>query len=1019
MNILHLSISTTGLAAWAETDQFNPRAAQEGRHPFALTTVELRRALLKCGLPMRTSRKAGHRMMRIALPSVAEQPLPSQTMHNIPSPSTADHIGHWEVEVLQPNEHELMAFISTCGQPQDLGDDTKVGADATYWAQALRFALGLTARQSFAPTIEHIHQRAYARWQPIIQGMDRTTFSHLAAAMPASARALFDRDTIEGTYLAPRTALRFAVQQLMDQTVRTAYNSPHFGQQPKYGADRPAKQHQNLIHALTKQGSSLLMGSQSSIQDITDDIEDWRIPLHTRRHSPARFCLRLEPPDQDSEDQSTWALRYLFQALHDPTLLIDASNIWDGHDLDLITEPGFDFQQFVMSELDAAANIFKPLEQSLHEEKPTHTLMDTSQAHAFMAEYAAPLVDSGVRVLLPELWDCDTQQVRISATARALRNLHNGAAAGMAALIEFDWRVAVGDQTITPDDMERLANAKVPLIRMGKRWLDLTSEQIQTAVRRWQSRPKSGLTARNLLPALLAPDDNFSDLDIQPTGWLKSLAQQLNNHDTIQPSPKPAALNGTLRPYQLRGYSWLKWLTGWGLGACLADDMGLGKTIQTLALMLADTEAGHNGPYLVVCPASLLGNWEHEAAMFAPSLGVHIHHDHKRAQSAAELTSRRQHAKLVITTYGTMRQDDNLLADIHWRILALDEAQNIKNPDARQAQSARKLTADCRIALTGTPVENHVGDLWGIMDFLNPGLLGSRDTFRKQYLIPIRNYDDQHAAQRLHQLTAPFFLRRLKSDPEIAPDLPEKFENRVHCTLTKEQASLYAAVLKELDERLDSAVGIQRQGLIFRTTTRLKQVCNHPAQLVRDKQADIPGRSGKLTRLVELTHEALQNGHKAIVFTQYVQMGHILTRELERTTDTEVPFLHGSVPPKTRNLMVDQFQTDDQTRLMVVSLRAGGNGLNLTAASHVFHYDRWWNPAVENQASDRAFRIGQTRDVQVHKFVCIGTLEEKIDQIIEQKKDLAGRLITPGDDWLANLSNSELRDVLTLSANAE
>jgi SNF2 family DNA or RNA helicase len=465
----------------------------------------------------------------------------------------------------------------------------------------------------------------------------------------------------------------------------------------------------------------------------------------------------------------------------------------------------------------------------------------------------------------------------------------------------------------------------------------------------------------------------------------------------------------------VRGYSWLAFLRRWGLGACLADDMGLGKTVQTLALVQRDWETNRR-PTLLVCPTSVVGNWQKEAQRFTPELPVLVHHGLKRARGAAFEKEVGRHA-LVLSSYALLHRDQEALAKVNWAGVVLDEAQNVKNPETKQSRAARALKADYRVALTGTPVENHVGDLWSILEFLNPGLLGTQAEFRRRFFVPIQAQHDAEAAGLLKRLTGPFVLRRLKTDKSVIADLPDKLEMKVYCTLTREQASLYAAVVDEAAKTLDDAEGIQRKGLILGTLSKLKQVCNHPAHFLGDN-SPLPGRSGKLERLAEMLDEVLQAGERALVFTQFTEMGTLIRRHLQELFGREVLFLHGAVPAKQRDRLVERFQAGDGPRVFLLSLKAGGTGLNLTAASHVFHFDRWWNPAVEDQATDRAFRIGQTRNVQVHKYVCAGTLEEKIDEMIARKQEVAARVVGSGEGWLTELSNDQLKDLFTLRREA-
>lgn len=434
--------------------------------------------------------------------------------------------------------------------------------------------------------------------------------------------------------------------------------------------------------------------------------------------------------------------------------------------------------------------------------------------------------------------------------------------------------------------------------------------------------------------------------------------------------------------------------------------------------MEREWQADGQQPTLIVCPTSVIGNWQKEATRFTPELPVLTHHGLTRTKGAAFKKEAEQHA-IVISSYALLQRDFEILKDVDWSGVILDEAQNIKNPETKQARAARALPADHRVALTGTPVENNVGDLWSIMEFLNPGALGTQAEFKRSFFVPIQAQRDQDAAARLKRLTGPFILRRLKTDKTIIADLPEKMEMKVFCTLTKEQASLYAAVVEDAGKSLDKTTGIQRKGVVLATLSKLKQVCNHPAQFLGDNSA-IAGRSGKLARLTEMLEEVLATGDRALVFSQFAEMGTLAQRHLQEMFGREVLFLHGAVAKKQRDRMVEQFQTANGSgpRVFVLSLKAGGTGLNLTAANHVFHFDRWWNPAVENQATDRAFRIGQTRNVLVHKFLCAGTLEEKIDEMIERKQALAASIVGTGEGWLTELSTKKLKELFALRQDA-
>jgi SNF2 family DNA or RNA helicase len=505
---------------------------------------------------------------------------------------------------------------------------------------------------------------------------------------------------------------------------------------------------------------------------------------------------------------------------------------------------------------------------------------------------------------------------------------------------------------------------------------------------------------------------------VDGSGWLADLLTG-RAVERLELLDEPASLAAKLRPYQRRGLSWLAFLDSIGVGALLADDMGLGKTVQLLALEAHLRQRGPRPPTLIVCPLSVLGNWRREIGRFTPGLSVRVHHGSTRtgrggSADPADLA----HADLVLTTYQVATRDVETLAAIGWDRVVLDEAQHVKNATGVTARAVRRLPARHRVALTGTPVENRLTELWSIADFLNPGLLGEASIFRARYSVPIERWGDPDAARRLRRVTRPFLLRRVKTDRAVIADLPEKFERRQWCNLTLEQATLYRAVVNELFAKLrEGRAGPQRKGLVLSAMTKLKQVCNHPAHLMGDG-TPLPGRSGKLTRLEEILAAALQAGDRALVFTQFARFGHMLVPHLAERLGTGVEFLHGRTPKAARDRMVERFQSGAGPQVLLVSLKAGGTGLNLTAANHVVHVDRWWNPAVEAQATDRAFRIGQRRDVQVHTFVCIGTVEERVEHIMASKRGLAGVAVGSGEGWLTGLSTDDLLDLVSLSSEA-
>jgi len=468
------------------------------------------------------------------------------------------------------------------------------------------------------------------------------------------------------------------------------------------------------------------------------------------------------------------------------------------------------------------------------------------------------------------------------------------------------------------------------------------------------------------------------------------------------------------------GWPWLGYLESLGLNPCLADDMGLGKTLEVITRLLDERRSGETvGPTLVIAPTSVLGNWRKEIERFAPSLRTLVHQGSSRDRDERHFRDSCRESDVVITSFALARLDEKLLRAVGWGRVVVDEAQNIKNPEAAQTRAIAKIAAPRRLALTGTPVENRLRDLWSIFNFLNPGYLGKEAQFRKSFELPIQKDNDSTRAATLKRLVEPFILRRVKTDQRIIADLPDKIEQKVYCQLTPEQASLYAAVVKDVEEQLDEADGIQRKGLILATLLKLKQVCNHPAQFLQDGSAFASERSHKLQRLSEMVEEAIASGDSLLVFTQFTEIGSALEEYVARNLHCGTFYLHGGTSAAQRERMIEAFQDPEtEPSVFILSLRAGGVGLNLTRANHVFHFDRWWNPAVEEQATDRAFRIGQRKNVFVHKFVALGTVEERIDQMIEDKRRLSGMIVGAGESWLTELDNNSFKELIALRREA-
>jgi SNF2-related domain/SNF2 Helicase protein/Helicase conserved C-terminal domain len=929
-----------------------------------------------------------------------------------------------------------------------------LGDSLRFLAEAGKLALELVARGRVLPGLVRREGEWLARWRAItFDPGDAERVRLLAASMPALLRA--ERSS-SPQRTRPEVVLGDLLGVVVDACARRFLAGGLVAPRERQRTARSRSAVDAWLAALTD-ADPVVHADGIALAVLSEALEEWqRAGERYAAHRMFRTCFRLSAPedlldeiddlagvDDESELRANgntsrvddtaglaapkWRVEILLQAKDDPSVLVPAEEVWSSNGSGLrvlghrIEEP----QERLLGGLGHALRLWPELEPALRAPAPTGVDLGAEAVVRFLRDAAPALEQGGFAVLAPAWW---SQRLRVKLKAEPFEEFEEGSGLfSLAGLCKYEWRVAVGDATLTLAELRELATLKLPLVRDRGRWILLRAEDVDAALAFFSGREESGeAPAAELLRASLGLDGAQADLpeaEIDARGWLKEILSA-NGDRRLQQVPTPTAFAGELRPYQQRGLAWLSFLASLGLGACLADDMGLGKTVQLLALLLAEREQPANGkrrrkslaPTLLVCPMSVAGNWRREAERFAPGLRVHVHHGGLRLKGREFARAARAN-DLVITTYALAARDRDALAAVEWERVALDEAQNIKTIDTKQTRAIRALPSRHRVALTGTPVENRLTELHSVMDFLNPGLLGPAATFKRNYATPIERWRDQHASERLRRATGPFILRRLKTDRDVISDLPDKIEMRVDCHLTKEQATLYQAVVDEMLEKAARAKGIERSGIILASLMKLKQVCNHPAHLLKDR-SDLNGRSGKLTRLEELLAEALAEGDKALCFTQFAEFGQILRRHLQDRLGREVLFLHGGTTKNARDEMVQRFQSSSGSPLFLLSLKAGGTGLNLTAANHVIHFDRWWNPAVEDQATDRAFRIGQRKNVQVRKLTCVGTLEERIDTLINQKKELADRIVGSGEAWITDLDTAQLRELVSLSSDA-
>ena len=1001
MIALHAGFRERNLILWGESSSpHQTQPAHPRTHPFDAGVDVLDEILNEADVLTASEDKDTREAW---LPTARKRPVPSSRLISEAASPKAVKLDRWFVRSIALKPRSSLEFLCFCSNREPLFPGVIPGADLAFWIAALRFAGALVLRQQFLPSLVEQSGRFFARWKAAFSGREDERKHALAAAMPSAARAFSPDITVD-------MLLTEFLDAMVDELVR--------GGRTTRGIVGSAL-HDHWVEALHSR-NAMVQGAAGDLRELAEQLRQWQRPIAALNRAPFRLTFRLEEPDPEQGD--LWRIRYLLQGRKDPSLIVPANVVWSAKGEKLPwNEAGSQPREHLLLSLGQASGICPRIEESLKAPAPDGYLLNATGAHDFLTVKAMALEEAGFGVMLPSWWTRKGTRARLSAGASVKSPFSKeGGGLSLDSLVDFQWKVSIGSEQLTFEELKELAALKAPLVKFRGQWVQVSADEIQTALDFWTKKGHTQMTAREVLRMALSSGSDTGPLGfagVSAEGWIGELLEQLVGHTAFEETPVPAALHGTLRPYQVRGYSWLAFVRRWGLGACLADDMGLGKTIQTLSLLQKDRSDGADKPVLLVCPMSVMGNWQKEAERFTPELSVMVHHGMGRTRGDSFAQNAAQNA-IVVSSYSLLHRDYEHLKNVEWAGIVLDEAQNIKNPATKQAAAARALKAGFRIALTGTPVENNVGDLWSLMEFLNPGLLGTRAEFKRSYFVPIQSGRDPGASERLKKMTGPFILRRLKTDKSIISDLPEKLENKVYCTLTKEQASLYSAVVNESLEAIESAEGMKRKGVVLATLTRLKQVCNHPAQFLGDNSA-LPGRSGKLARLTEMLEEAISVGDRALIFSQFAEMGGLLHRHLRDTFAREVLFLHGAVSKKQRDLMVGRFQNEPNgPPLFILSLKAGGTGLNLTAANHVFHFDRWWNPAVENQATDRAFRIGQKKNVQVHKFICAGTLEEKIEEMIANKERIAQRVVGAGEGWLTELSTSQLRDLFALGSSA-
>ena len=987
----------TGLLLWFEAGE--PGAGAAGMHPCAVADAAALPAPPRAWgarLQDALSPVALRRRPELLVPTAAGIPVPSSG-----HPPPADGLTGWRVPataLAPPDAADLLHEVAHLHSAHE--DEWTLGAELRFLGEVASGVARWVYSGRVVPAVCTIDDEHWVRWTLVDDGPVRTWRTQLAAALPPVLRA----EVVEGHTPSGAEVIDDLVDELTDAVVRatlrlsepavTALHPLVFALETGEPLETFGSGHRRLRVALREWATSSTLDTPEVVFRLVEPTEF--DPVAAQQH--------------DGPREPTWILETCLRSVDTAPVPVRS----------LPRSP--EHTGLALTALGRAMTAWPRLRRITPDVREHVVALSTADAVELVSRGAQQLRAAGITVLLPRAWTrLDPAMSLHVSTPPATAAVTTGAV-GMDQLVTYSWRLALGEVELTAAELAELARNKAELVRLRGDWVRVDGTVLARAAR-YVAAHSSGVHGASLgqvLGELTGADTPPAPVtEVVATGWLGDL---LDAHpdERLTSVGAPHGLQTTLRPYQQRGLDWLAFMSRIGLGGVLADDMGLGKTVQLLALLLHELPS-EPAPTLLVCPMSVVGNWQREATRFAPDLRVLVHHGAGRL-TGEQLTAAIAAHDLVLTTYHLLARDCDVLAQTVWGRVALDEAQHVKNAATAQARAARAVAARHRVALTGTPVENRLEDLRAVLDFVNPGILGSAQGFRARFAVPIERDREASALTRLRTVTRPFVLRRCKTDPAVITDLPAKNELTVLANLTAEQAALYQAVVDDMLAKITESEGMQRKALVLSTLTRLKQVCNHPAHFLADGSAVLrrgAHRSGKLDLIEDVLTSVLGDGERALLFTQFRQFGDLVGPWFAQRFGVEVPFLHGGVSRTRREAMVARFQSGvDAPPLMLLSLKAGGTGLNLTAANHVVHLDRWWNPAVENQATDRAFRIGQRKEVAVRKLVCVGTVEERIDTLISGKRDLADLAVGAGEGWITELGTAELCELLTLGADA-
>jgi SNF2 family DNA or RNA helicase len=926
---------------------------------------------------------------------------------HIPSPIISNLIDFEDTNVSSFNKTKVHALkaISTLSFLKTLNfisyyidEDIVLGDDAKFWIKMGVELSRLIKHDQYIPSIVARKNKArityLCKWESLSNDYN-SRLEKIAQYMPLSSSSIIHCDNL-------------SILKNFSEVVLT-----EFMQQTSF----PQKQLKMVEGSVIE--NAIHIDDFNLDESIWKKWKQWRNNLeYEQLGAPFKLVLRLNAPE---EANHLWNIELSMQSKEDASFMLDISLYYKNKEKNKAFYQkmlGTSIDHFLLLQIGYACRLYPPIEK-IFNNKFTSSLVEITQedAYRFLKEDAWTLNACGYRIIVPSWWSHKGRskaKIQLKASQKKIDKLKLEAPKtyfGYESLVGFDYSYSIGDQTVSANEWNELLKAKTDLVFFKGQWIEINPEEMQKMQSLIESSEKDKKEGN--IKDLINMTANDSHFNVEMDNSLEDMMEKLANKEKLAPLDSPKDLSATLRPYQTRGLSWLSYLESIGMNPCLADDMGLGKTMQIIALLLSKPS---DTPALLVAPTSVIGNWDREIKKFAPSIEVFIYHGNQRKDISFHKAIEKK--QIIITSFGLLRRDKAVFQGYHWSRIIVDEAQNIKNPTSSQTKALCSLKSDSKIALTGTPIENRLMDLWSIFHFLNPNYLGAKSYFRKNFELPIQKDNNEIQTKILKKMVEPFILRRVKTDKNIIKDLPEKIEQKVYCQLTKEQATIYQAIVNETTEKLQSASSKEKNAIFVTSLLRLKQACNHPAQALQDGSEFCASRSIKLERLVNMAKEIMANGESLLIFSQFKEICDALNKLLKTKLGFNTFYIHGGTSRTNREKMIEEFQNPDfPASIFVLSLKAGGVGITLTKANHVIHFDRWWNPAVENQATDRAYRIGQKKTVFAHKYITLGTIEEKIDLMLSDKQKMSDMIVGSDESWLGKLDTSSFLELIKLQSD--